>query len=85
MRIYTYFVDKRTLQARRLEVAAAVQSWRAARRMTQEELACMLGVPQSWISNVESGARRLDIVEAEELSKALGVSVAQLLDERSRE
>ncbi|WP_277870825.1 helix-turn-helix domain-containing protein [Trueperella bialowiezensis] len=78
-------MDKRTLQARRLQVAGAIRSWRSVRRMTQAELACALGVPQSWVSNVESGARRLDIVEAEELAKALGISVIQLLEERGRE
>ena len=48
--------------------------------MTQVELADQLGVPQSWVSNVESGSRRLDIVEAELIAEIFGISVNELLD-----
>lgn len=75
-------MDKHRLQARRLEVANAIRSWRSARRITQAELACLLEVPQSWVSNVESGARRLDVVEAEAVANALEISLDQLLYHR---
>ena len=38
--------------------------------LTQEELAEKLDRPQSFVSKIESGERRLDIVELEEVCKA---------------
>lgn len=68
------------MQERRLQVAGTIRSWRAEMGMTQVELADQLGVPQSWVSNVESGSRRLDIVEAELIAEIFGISVNELLD-----
>ena len=72
-------MDRYALQNRRLEVASAIRYWRSIRGFTQSELAEKFGVPQSWVSNIESGARRLDIDEAEEVCQILGISVSQLL------
>lgn len=40
--------------------------------ITQAELAARLGRPQSFISKVESGERRVDVIELLELLDALG-------------
>ncbi|MBR6418620.1 MAG: helix-turn-helix transcriptional regulator [Bacteroidales bacterium] len=44
----------------------------------QEELAKRLGVPQSYISKVEKGNRRIDIIELMELCHALNISLFDL-------
>lgn len=75
-------MDRTVLQNRRLEVASSLRHWRSVRGYTQSELADELGVPQSWVSNIESSARRLDIVEAEVICDVLGISISQLLDNR---
>lgn len=43
-------------------------------RLTQQDLAELLGQTQSFISKVERGERRLDIVELRAFCKALGIS-----------
>lgn len=40
--------------------------------LTQTELAMRLGKPQSYVSKVENGERRLDFVEFVELVRAIG-------------
>ncbi|WP_370870599.1 helix-turn-helix domain-containing protein [Arcanobacterium wilhelmae] len=75
-------MDRTVLQNRRLEVARSLRHWRSIRGYTQSELADELGVPQSWVSNIESSARRLDVVEAEVICDVLGISISQLLDNR---
>ncbi|MBT9446094.1 MAG: helix-turn-helix transcriptional regulator [Hyphomonadaceae bacterium] len=45
---------------------------------TQVELAEALGKPQNWISNVERGVRRLDVIEFVTLARALGVDPKDL-------
>jgi len=42
--------------------------------MTQTELAEKLGEYQSWVARLESGQRRVDIIEFEHLAKILGFS-----------
>ena len=48
----------------------------AARReqqVTQVELARRLGKPQQWVSSVETGVRRIDLIELFAIARALGV------------
>jgi transcriptional regulator with XRE-family HTH domain len=40
--------------------------------MTQQELAKRLGKPQPWVSFVENGVRRLDVLEFCAVMRALG-------------
>lgn len=40
-------------------------------RLTQVDLACRLGKPQSFVSSYESGQRRLDLVEFLRVAHAL--------------
>lgn len=47
---------------------------REACGMTQVELAAALRRPQSFVSKVERGERRLEVVEFIEYARALGVS-----------
>ena len=43
--------------------------------LTQAEVAERLGVPQSYVSKYESGERRLDILEVQDICAVYGVSL----------
>lgn len=49
--------------------------------MTQAELAARLGKPQSFVSKIERGERRLDVIEFCQVAEALGRDPAKLLQE----
>ena len=50
---------------------------REAKQLRQEDVAEALEVPQSFVSKVESGERRLDILELREVCEVLGVSLTK--------
>ena len=52
---------------------AFLRDQRGVRRVTQQELAERLGKPQSFVSKIERGDRRLDVVEFVRVAKALGI------------
>jgi transcriptional regulator with XRE-family HTH domain len=54
---------------------------RKAAGLTQQDLAGRLGRPQSFVSKVELGERRLDVIEFLELCRAIGMDPHQLLDD----
>jgi transcriptional regulator with XRE-family HTH domain len=47
--------------------------------LTQEQVATLLGRPQSFVSKYESGERRLDVVEFLEVCAAVGVDGVKVL------
>ncbi len=51
---------------------AALKQARKARGITQMQLAEALGRPQSFIAKIESGERRLDVVEFVHLARLVG-------------
>ena len=53
---------------------------REAMKLTQVQVAERLGKPQSYVSKVESGERRIDPVELARLADIYGRSVAYFLD-----
>ena len=50
-------------------------------KLTQEGLASMIGWPQSDISKVETGERRLDVIELIAISEAIGFDSSLLIQE----
>ena len=50
---------------------------RAAKNLTQADVAGRLGLPQSYVSKYESGERRLDFVETVLVCEALGMSIEE--------
>lgn len=48
-------------------------------RVTQQELADRLDRPQSYVAKVETGERRLDVIEFIEWTTAIGVPSAKLM------
>ena len=49
--------------------------------LRQSELAHKLVVPQSFISKIESGERRIDLIELREICKALGSNLEEFVKE----
>lgn len=46
--------------------------------LTQRQLAARLKRPHSWVSKIEAGERRLDVLEFCEIAKALKVDPVEL-------
>ncbi len=62
--------------AQRRQICRLLRTIRREREVTQAELADRLAVPQSVISKVERGERRLDLAELKAVCEALGTSVS---------
>lgn len=64
---YRSVIEQLTAERRRLGIS-------------QEELAQRLGLHKQFVSRVELGERRLDIVEFADFARALGINPAKLVD-----
>ena len=62
-------------QQRRQTLLKLLRDIRREAGLRQVELAKRLGKPQSFVSKYESGERRLDLLDVEEVCQAVGVSV----------
>jgi transcriptional regulator with XRE-family HTH domain len=68
----------RTLQSPRHEaLRALLVARRKAAGLTQTAVASKLGRYQSYVANVESGQRRIDVVEFLDLAEAIGFDPAK--------
>lgn len=47
--------------------------------LTQSDVAARLGEHQSWVARLESGQRRLDVVEFLAVAKAIGFNPAKMI------
>jgi transcriptional regulator with XRE-family HTH domain len=66
-------------------LAAMLVELRKKAGLRQVDLAEKLGVYQSWVTHLESGQRRIDVVELIELGKIIGfdpADVVKKLDKR---
>ncbi|MGF6199804.1 helix-turn-helix domain-containing protein [Pseudomonas laurylsulfatiphila] len=61
-----------------------LKKYRKEAGLTQVECSKALERPQSFMSDVETGSRRLDIVQLRDLCKVLGIGLAELVDEFER-
>lgn len=55
-----------------------LKKYRNEAGLTQVQCSKALGRPQSFMSDVESGTRRLDVVQVRDLCKVLGISLTTL-------
>ena len=63
------------------KISATIRTLRAARGLTQVELAKKARLTQSHVSMIEAGERtQLSIQTAQKLARALGVPVGRLLE-----
>ncbi len=60
-------------------LCAALVSARSTAKLNQVDLAKRLGKPQSYVSKVETGERRLDVIEYADYAAALGIDPTRLL------
>jgi transcriptional regulator with XRE-family HTH domain len=58
------------------EFRALLKELRAGKGLTQEDVAERLHLPQSYVSKVETGERRMDFVETAAFCDAIGVDLA---------
>ena len=70
--------------ARQQRLAELLIQYREEAGLNQVEVAKALGRHQPFVSNLESGQRRLDVVELLDLADAIGFDPAQLLQELRR-
>lgn len=63
-------------------IISSLRAIRLNRNIKQEDLANLLGVPQSFVSKVENRERRLDVIEFLSWIDALGVSVEDVLPQK---
>lgn len=50
----------------------------------QAELAAKLGLPASYLSKIENGTRRLDVIELIQIAQAMGADTAELIADVER-
>lgn len=70
---------KRDLTRRYQALRSLIEEARLKAGLSQKDVADALGVHQTWVSKIEGGERRLDVVEFLELAEALGVDPFKLL------
>ncbi|WP_313413562.1 helix-turn-helix transcriptional regulator [Stenotrophomonas sp.] len=63
---------------------AAVREARVAAGLTQAQVSAKLGRSQSFMSDVETGKRRLDVVELRDIARLVGVPLASMVAEFER-
>jgi Zn-dependent peptidase ImmA (M78 family)/DNA-binding XRE family transcriptional regulator len=64
------------------ELGARIAAARAARGLSQQQLAERIALTQSAVSRIEAGSRAVESLELARIAQALTVSVVDLLDER---
>lgn len=63
----------------RMRLARTLRQLRQDAGLKQSDLASRLGRPQSYVSKYESGLRKLELTELQEISAALGSSLPELI------
>jgi transcriptional regulator with XRE-family HTH domain len=72
-------VAKSLYRPENLELASVLRELREATGETQTQFAGRLGRGQTYVSNVELGIKRLDLVEVRDYCAALGIPLATLI------
>lgn len=72
-------VDKLAHSARYRRLCELLRELRHEAGLTQVQVAAALDEHQSFVSKYESGERRLDVIELEQVAGALGVSTVTVL------
>lgn len=62
-----------------IEFVTRLRNVRRRRRLSQRSLGELLGKPQSFVSKVETCERRLDLIEAIEWCRVLGIPLSDVV------
>ncbi|MGJ0396235.1 MAG: helix-turn-helix domain-containing protein [Methylocystis sp.] len=73
-------MSKTLRSPRQRQLLALLVQARQARKLTQAQVAARPRKPQSFIAKVEGGERRLDVIEFIDLTSALRVRPAELIE-----
>src|SRR5207244_791713 len=77
--------DRVSTKANRAEelriLGEALVRARQRAKLKQSDVAARLGLPSSYLSKIESGTRRLDVVELIRVAEAMGVDPAEIVRE----
>lgn len=73
-------MDKSITTERYRALRDVLRQVRTEAGLSQDEVARLLDEPQSFVSKYESGVRRLDLVELEQVASALGTTLRRLID-----
>ncbi len=61
------------------EFSKRIKEVRLKKKLSQGDVAKILGVHRSYISGLERGARNPSLITAQKVAKALGVSIKEIL------
>jgi transcriptional regulator with XRE-family HTH domain len=64
---------------RYIELIARLRKLRRSKNLSQRELARRMGKPQSFVSKIETGERRIDLIETLSLCESLGVTLEAVI------
>ena len=79
---YTFEFVKKTLNKKEYKILLEqLYRLRLGSGLRQSDLADKLQVPQSFISKIESGERRIDLIELREICIALGSNLKEFINE----
>lgn len=70
---------KSIFSARQEKLQKLLRDARVSAGLTQEDLAKKLDHPQSFVSKYESGERRLDLIELQDVCRGIGISLLDFI------
>ena len=79
-------MSTKTIYTREYRILLRIlRSKRQQKRISQKDLAKKLGVPQSFISKIESGERRIDVIDLFRYCDVLNIELVQFIKELIKE